>query len=51
MTTHEVCITLVLMFVSQLSLKGPPGPLGLTGRPGPLVSVFQPEEPVNSTLQ
>lgn len=33
--------TFVLMFVSQLSLKGPPGPLGLTGRPGPLVSVSE----------
>lgn len=26
-----------VVFLFQLSLKGPPGPLGLTGRPGPLV--------------
>lgn len=25
------------VFLFQLSLKGPPGPLGLTGRPGPQV--------------
>lgn len=25
-------------FLLQLSMKGPPGPLGLRGRPGPLVS-------------
>lgn len=23
----------------QLSMKGPPGPVGLTGRPGPVVSI------------
>ncbi len=40
-----------MMFVSQLSLKGPPGPLGLTGRPGPLVSVHQPAEPAISVTK
>lgn len=30
-----------VVFVFQLSLKGPPGPLGLTGRPGPQVRLDQ----------
>lgn len=30
-------LCLKVWFVFQLSLKGPPGPLGLTGRPGPQV--------------
>lgn len=29
---------LLLCLSFQLSMKGPPGPVGLTGRPGPVVS-------------
>lgn len=31
----------VLLFPLQLALRGPAGPMGLTGRPGPMVSDWQ----------
>ena len=36
-TSHR-CLRLCSPLSLQLSMKGPPGPVGLTGRPGPMVS-------------
>lgn len=34
------CIANLFLSCVQLAMRGPTGPMGLTGRPGPLVCIF-----------